>query len=772
MNRLVHVLAVALIWLCIAWGGNTHAQEAPKGGPDYTAWQQLADLTETAIDKRVSTNEQFEVLRQGVSNFRAQFTDVQNASEPRISAIKHQIEALGDKPETGEELPEIAARRKELESQLQAVQGPVQVALEAFRRADTIISQIDGIIREREAKRLLSLGASPLNPANWPIALSEIRKTFGNLIQEANQHKDPQRRLVLQENAPLVLFLFGISLLFIFRGRAWAGYALSRLRAMGGQGSGVWRFLVSLFRIIIPLIGVAIFAHALRVTGLAGDRINQIIDALPIWAGFLLGFRWLAERLFARDPDDALILLSDEKRSQARVFMLMLSVFVILRGIIHLLLEFDTMSPEAEAVIAFPIVVLIGFALACIGVLLRGHAPPPETKEGEIPRGTSLARTNKIAGTILIAISIIAPTMAAIGYTEAGNALLYPSVMTMLVLGVVATLHRFVADVYGLVTGLGVEARDALVPIFAGFFLLLASMPVLALVWGARVADLTELWARFTLGFALGDTRVSPGDFLTLVVIFIIGYGITRLLQNTLRVSVLPKTKIDIGGQNAIISGLGYIGIFLAGILAVTGAGLDLSSLAIVAGALSVGIGFGLQTIVSNFVSGIILLIERPISEGDWIEVGDQMGYVRDISVRSTRIETFDKTDVIVPNADLVSGTVTNYTRGNKVGRLIVSVGVAYGTDTRRVEKILEEIVNDQPMVLRNPPPTILFNNFGADALEFELRMILRDVNWIMSVKNDINHAIAKRFGEEQIEIPFAQRDLWLRNAEVLKGAT
>ena len=272
-----------------------------------------------------------------------------------------------------------------------------------------------------------------------------------------------------------------------------------------------------------------------------------------------------------------------------------------------------------------------------------------------------------------------------------------------------------------------------------------------------------QLWTAYQLAASVSPrwTCLDLSSRSQLVVL-------TALIQSVLQRSVLPNTRLNLGAQKALITGVGYIGVILAGIAAVAMTNFDFTNIAIVAGALSVGIGFGLQTVVSNFVSGIILLVERPINVGDWIEVGGVSGTVRNVSVRATQIETFNRARVVVPNTDLIGGQVTNLTLENRRGRVILPIGVAYGTDTRQVEQILLEIANAHPSVMKEPSPSAVFMNFGADALEFELRVILYDVDFLLSTRSELNFAIADRFESEGISIPFPQRDIWVRNASEL----
>jgi small-conductance mechanosensitive channel len=403
--------------------------------------------------------------------------------------------------------------------------------------------------------------------------------------------------------------------------------------------------------------------------------------------------------------------------------------------------------------------------------LLRRHRRDEIAAEDADSERSFAQRTLGIVAQALRIVAFVGPVIAAVGYLNLAEALMTPTAQSLGVLALLVALQPPIRDAYALVTGKTIdEVGQALIPVLVNLILVVGSLPLLALIWGMRPERIGDIITRFNEGFALGGARVTPALALAVLIVFLIGMVATRLLQGALRSTILPRTKLDQGARNAVTSGVGYVGIALATVIAVTSAGLDLTALGVVIGALSVGIGLGLQGVVNNFVSGIILLIERPISEGDWIEVGPNMGIVKSISVRSTRIETFDKTDVIVPNADLIAGTVTNWTRGNTVGRVIVNVGVAYGTDTRRVTEILREIAEGHPDVARFPEPGVDFLGFGADSLDFRIRMILNDINNLMAVKNEVHHQIAERFVKEGIEIPFAQRDIWLRNPEALRA--
>jgi small-conductance mechanosensitive channel len=742
-----------------------------QAAPDYVAWNRIATRAEALIGDTRTTNLALEQVRAQIAEWRTRFLEAQRANQTRITPLRDQIAALGDPPAEGEtEEREIATRRAELNAELSRLRAPGIAADEAHRRADGLIREIDRILRERQADALLRLSPAPVNPANWPAGLTALSSTAGSLWSEVRNAWDrPGSRDQLRTNLPTILVLTVLGGLLIARGRRWVERRAQRLQETATvRGRKVLGFAASLGQVVLPLAGIYALAEALRSTGMVGLQGDVLVSSLPQVGFAIYSARWLATRIFPKgDGRDAPLALSAQRRREGRFHGSALGVLLGLEIALRASVVPVENTEAASAVIAFPILVLAGILLFRIGQLLRLHVT------SDLQPGEQAGFRNRILGGIggiAMLIGVVAPALAAVGYVTAAIAALYPAVLSLGLIALLIVVQRLVGDLYAALTQQGEDGEDGLVPVLVGFTLVLAALPVFALVWGARTADLWEIWARFRAGFTFGETRISPTDFLTFAIVFGVGYMLTKLVQGALQSTVLPKTRIEPGGQKSIVSGVGYLGLFLAALVAITATGIDLSSLAIVAGALSVGIGFGLQNVVSNFISGIILLVERPVAEGDWIEVGGVMGTVRAISVRSTTIETFDRTDVIVPNSDLISGMVTNYTRFNLSGRIIVPVGVAYGTDTRLVEKILHEVAEAQPLVVLNPPPSVLFRDFGDDALQFEIRAILRDVNFSLAVRSDMLHEITRRFREAGIEIPFAQRDIWLRNPEVLTG--
>ena len=722
---------------------------------DYEKWELNALRAETVIETDRASIEALEKLRLQLVQWRTSFQQLQNENQDRIETIETQIESLGLKPESGKD--PLEDRRVALDKQLAKLNEPIVRAQEAFNRADGMISEIDTLISQRQASEFLQLGPSILNPLLWGSSLGDVFKSFATLSKETSgvlsstyfqdQFSD---RLI----SVLLISIFSI-LLFIY-----SGSISNQLNTATKRFEKVIEFLSLCFKYLLrylALYSLINLAQSLSIFGIRGDL---IADNFYLWIGYFIFAFWLVERLQRSWQVSATNNLSVKN---LRNFAIFSPLLLMAQDFGSDLARLQLLEQQSFSVLTSAITVLAGILLWRISVLLKSVISSTATLSSLQLKLLGFLRR------ILLGVAVISPLIAVIGYVNAGSAIALPMIKTLGLLALIVILQRLTFDVYAAILNKSEEEADALAPVLLGFIITISVLPFFAIIWGTRVSSLTELWIQFQDGIKIGDSRISPLDFLTFILLFTIGYMLTRVVQSALRGSILPKTNLDSGAQNALVAGLGYIGIFIAALVSISSTGLDLSSLAIVAGALSVGIGFGLQNIVSNFVSGVILLIERPISQGDWIEVSGKMGYVRNISVRSTRIETFDRTDVIIPNADLVSGVVTNWTRGNTIGRVIIPVGVAYGTDTKKVEKILRDIISKNEHVAKDPAPGVVFQGFGADSMDFEIRAILSDVNYMLSVKSDVNHEIVKRFNKAGIEIPFAQRDVWIRNPEVLK---
>ncbi len=756
------------IWITALWC--LMAVQVAAQSPNFSDFDRFASLVETNIQNNDLPDAGFTALRDTLVEWREEFLDAQNVNSVQIEAIQAQLDALGDPPAEGEaEAEDVAARRAELNEQLRVAREPQLEALEAWARADTLIGQIDSTLRDRQTDALLELQRTPLDPLNWPTAASTVIGVIDTVRQEVTEIISSADRTGIFQRLGLAALLLAAAILAIFRGPRWIEGLLARIENRGGSHAPVvYGFVFSFVGVLVAMAGISLINAALISTGILGETGRAV--AIGINAAILAYAiaHWLGGRIFPeRDSIPTPLRLDATARASGRRNAALLGVLAGLMSLLEIVQQSVQFDAVTLGILAFPIFVALGLTLFRTGQLIwRGGAPEDSDGPG------FASNITRLLGRAVQFVALAAPVLAAIGFINLARGALFPLVLSLGLIAFLLALHHAIRAAFAMVRGLeGEEAEQALTPVLLSLLVTLGSLPIFALIWGARDSDLGEVWTAFRTGIRLGETTISPGALLTFAIVFALGYGLTRLVQGTLRTSVLPRTKIDKGGQNAIVSGLGYVGVTLAAIFGITSAGIDLSSFAIIIGALSVGIGFGLQNIVNNFVSGIILLIERPISEGDWVEVGGKLGVVKSISVRSTRVEMFDRTDVIVPNGDLISGTVTNWTHGNSVGRVILNVGVAYGSDTKKVESILREIAENHPLVAVNPPPTIVFQGFGADSLDFEIRVILNDIGYGLTVRTDINHEIARRFAEEEIEIPFVQRDLWIRNPEALAKA-
>ncbi|MBT6833835.1 MAG: DUF3772 domain-containing protein [Rhodobacterales bacterium] len=768
-NRFIHVI-LALMFLSAPVSAQTQTIF------DIDAFNALAARAEKAVYGGQTSNEALEKLRSSLSSARSEALEAQSSRTGRSKIISDQIDALGPIPEDSEtEAKDISELRLSLSKQLAVARAPLIVAEEAFRRANGLISEIDKTIRERSASVFLKLGVSPLSPNTWGPMVSDIKKYFGQVSSEVSQSlNNPSSNVIRSNNLPGIIFFAILGLALIFPATKWVSQNMSVANQRHDAKLKKITYLAfSCLVFILPLLGICFLIRSTEMLDIFGYRGGALTQAIMAMSIAVVGSYWLAHNLFKETGlTRELLGIESNRLVGAYTVTILMGVVLGLYWLIGDLKQLADLSETSIAVMEFPLLLIGSYGLITFSQRVKMYRARLILEKKITPISDRLSSSILM---LTMATGLVGPISAAIGYSNIGSKLVFATILTLAVLFALFVVFTMIAYLFSeiIIKNQNKDVQEStpkgsLFRVFLAFILACCAIPLLALIWGARVVDIQDVWLSLKDGVVLGDTRVSISDFITFIIIFSIGYTLTRLLQSALRLSVLPNTKIDIGAQNALVTGVGYIGIFFAALIAITSMGLDLSSLAIVAGALSVGIGFGLQAIVSNFLSGIILLVERPIKVGDWIQVGAYSGYVSKIAVRATTIDTFDQANVIIPNADFISGTVTNMTHLSKRGRVKVPVGVAYDSDPVFVKEILMDIVSSNANILKSPGPSVFLLGFGPDSIDFEIRGILRDVNSITSTRSDMNFEILRRFAQEGIEIPFGQRDITIKNAAEL----
>lgn len=793
LRRRSGVFATLAVFFVLLIGSSAFSFAADNGKADeqnLVTWEnRFKEILENS-DRRGRSPAENKILRDEIESIIHKASALREEARVKERQVQSLLDQIGPKPDgegAGQEAPSIKEKRDQLSSELAGHQSHFKQAGLIFSRGEQILAAFGRQSREQLRRTLGERGVTPLSLETWESGGRELISLLQNAFIEApvqwwkTSAAVPEKRKSL---ARIIIFALLVALA-AFPLRRWLLTHWGRTdhetepsyarRLLAGLVMGVARGLIPVFFILairLLIIDEGIFEERLLIVAKA------ITESLAIYffAYALISAALAPRRLQWRIVD------FDEKI--ARLFVSRLNytliVFVVFDGLAKSI-SLDTSSVELESIYAFAFTIVLTPALFSLTRNMIWE-PTGETRTEEKPEAReSMSIASHASGArlraLLAAILFFLPLFGILGYSNLSIYLSRAFVLTGIILGSLWLARTMVHEAISrlvdpshkigreLIRVLAIKNEGSTHFVFwAGALidLSLFSLTVVLMlpVWGLGADETTTWIARVFRGVQVGSYTFSLSDFLFGGALFFLIIILTRLLQRALAQHVLPNISRDKGVTDAIKTGVGYIGVIIAALVGISVIGLDLTNLAIIAGALSVGLGFGLQNVVNNFVSGLILLAERPIKPGDWVVIGAHEGNVKKVNVRSTEIETFQKASVIIPNADLIANPVMNWTHKNLSGRAEVAVGVAYGSDTELVEKILLDCAAQHMDVVADPEPLVLFMNFGESSLDFELRAYLKNVEKRLSTSSDLRKAIDKAFRENGIEIPFPQRVL------------
>jgi small-conductance mechanosensitive channel len=762
------------------------AQAAEALKPDALPQAQatLERLEQQLANARTATAQELKTFRKEIATVRSTAQDCVQQAEPKIEVLDSELAIL--QPETPKDTqkktaqetqaaeqpeapvsPAIAGQLQDLQSRKASLEGRMAICKLMLLRSNDLESDVDDYLSSLQTRQLLARGPTLVSLLQANLDERKSWLDFTKQLAVTSTGWDAIRPIHLASAAAVGLlgFILGLIVPRRLRVRA-ARMKVGEEEVSAGLVQAAMACGASYAPILLALGGS--IAYLTLIPRASGDLpfVVTLMYGLLAYIAIAAGIRTLLTPCppathYLPLPEAVAIPLSRRSR--------VLALIVLFRWLM-LELHADGLLDETMFALTRQIIGWV-FILNVIWIvwLLR-------RLEGW---------RDKWALLLLISLALFGGGLAAgIGYINLGALVVVGIAYTLALPGLALVVSQFFSDLFdGLDAGryrwqkavrrsIGLKDGDYVpglgwLRLVVNLALWIGAVLLVLRVWDPDEQITADILRYFTAGFQVGGVTIVPTQLLWAILVLAVLLTLTGWLKGRLNTKWLVKTRMEPSARDALVTTFGYVGVAIAVMVALSFAGIKFTNLAIIAGALSVGVGFGLQNIVNNFVSGVIMLVERPVRKGDWIVVGNTEGYVQRISIRTTTIRTFDRADVIVPNSDLISGQVTNWTLGNTWGRLKLSIGVAYGSDVETVIETLLEVANNNAEVIKGnpqlPDPCALFLDFGDSSLDFELRVIIRDINRRRYVTSDINRAINAAFKKQGIEIPFPQRDVHFR---------
>ncbi len=703
--------------------------------------------------------------------------------EKDLQFVEKRIEALGPAPEDGtKELSSIAERRKQFNKEASVLKAKISEADILLTKIDELDSMIINYRNTALMEVLLDRQLPLIYPQNFFNANKLLITLSFDMIKSPlvwYNDLDAESKAAVKANIiPVALivcvaFLVGVYLrLFIMRN---FGYKRDEDERVRYSRKVIAAFFVAMAYGIIPasLIFAAliwIYSTKLLTSGFFGIVLNSFL----YFSLYVIIIRALARVTFApfNEKWRLVSISTDKAKKLTSIFYFFITVLGFCAFMEHvaskagysgdLIYYIVTISSAVKALS------IIMIAKACLWDDVQIVDDDDTTISPELSEDEGMSPKLKI--TFFIALfSIGVFSLSLFGYQRLSAFIFDRFIGSCLIIGLFVMLRKSVTEVLHRVLFLRFWARTFklrrrliskvdfwLMLVVDPLFVILAGLILLSM-WGVSTDLLLQSCKKILFGFKVGDVEISIISIIMGIATFFVTLALIKALRRRFVSNVLDKMEMDEGIKHSLASGIGFVGFVIATLLAILVMGGNLSNFALIAGALSVGIGLGLQNIVNNFVSGIILLFERPIKVGDWVKINGEEGKIKQINIRATEVETFNRASVIVPNATLLSNSLTNLTHGNNWVRYAVKVGVAYGSDVDKVREILLECATAHKKILKKPEPYVLFQDFGSSSLDFELRFYVSDIWNGWSTPSDVRYEINRRFKEEGIEIPFPQ---------------